>query len=284
MKHRFKILAAVTLGVGAASSSAHIGYTGRDFGTLVNGSQVTIASQAVTGNFGWADAADATLVFDASLGDTTGTAGVDNLYLGDSHKARAFRLHLDSALTVSFTAAAHATATSSSIGGLLPGFTVYQGLAAVAPYTAPQSGADHDGSAASMAWRTSWAQSNVGVGLDYTATQGSWNAKGDWQLGGDGDPAGVAGALSSFHFVGYAVDTDRDGVATGKFLLGPGDYSLFVGGSDITNKGSLNFNRAYGLSMTVSAVPEPQSWLLMLLGVPLLAWRRQRARGLPSPT
>lgn len=276
MIRTLKTAIALHLCLGAATSFAHISYTGRDLGTLVNGGSATIANQAVSGNFGWADAADSALSFDTGLGDTTGVAGVDNLYLGDSHKARAFRLHLDSTLTVTFTAAANASATGSSIGGLLPGFSVYQGLAAVAPFAAGVTSPDHDFSVASVAWRGSWAQALLGSGFDATATQGSWNAKGDWKIGGDGDPAGVAAALSSFRFVGFAEDSDKSGVATGSFLLGAGDYTVFVGGNDIANKGSLNFSKAYGLSLSVSAVPEPQSWMLLLLGAPLLAWRRRR--------
>lgn len=268
MQFTTKTTIAIALSLGAASSFAHINYTNRDFGTLDNGDNVTIANMAITGNYGWADAADSALSLNAALGDQTGIAGVDNLKLGDTHKARAFRLHLDSTLTVTFTAAAKADATPTSIGGLLPGFSVYQGLAAIAPFAPPVTSADHDFSVASTAWR----DTNFGAGN----TQGSWNAKGDFKIGGDGDPAGVDGALTSFHFIGYAEDADNNGVATGSFLLGPGDYTVFVSGNDITNKGSANFSKAYGLSLSVSAVPEPQTWLLMLLGAPLLARRLRR--------
>jgi hypothetical protein len=278
---------ALALSALAASSHAHIGYNNRNFGNIVNGSSVTIQNQAVPSNYGWIDAADTALAFDAnlatvrSLGLAAGAdideipvgLGVDNLYLGDSHKGRAFRLHLDSTLTVSFSAMAKANATASSIGGLLPGFSVYKGLAAVSPFTPPQTSADYDFSAISQAWRTGWAQANVGPTFDLGATQGNWNALGDWKTGGDND-----NALSEFQFVGYGMDSDRDGDASLSLLLGPGDYTVYVGGIDIANKGTPEALKGYGLSLTVSAVPEPHAALLMLLGLPLLALRRLAAR------
>jgi hypothetical protein len=280
-----KTTLAIALSLGAASSFAHISYSGRNFGNVVNGTNATIANQAVGSNYGWADASDMSLAFDAnlatmrSLGLAAGAdideipvgLGVDNLYMGDSHKGRAFRLHLDSTLTVTFSAMAKANATASSIGGLLPGFSVYKGLASVAPHAAPQTSADYDYSVASQAWRTSWAQANVGAAFDLGATQGNWNALGDWQTGGDND-----NALSSFMYVGSAYDSDMDGDASTTLRLGPGDYTVYVGGAEITNKGTANAVRSYGLSLNVSAVPEPQTWLLMLLGAPLLARRLRR--------
>lgn len=266
--------AALLLLLAAGSASAHVTYGNRNFGTLVHGSQATIANQTVSGNYGWADAADSSLQLDPSLGSSSDR---DNLALGDAHKGRAFRLHLDQTLTLSFTAVAQANATATSLGGLLPGFSVYRGLFATSPYAAPQTSADHDGSAASLAWRSSWAQQHLGAAYGHSATQGSWNALGDWKIGGDGDPAGDAAALSSLSFVGHGRDADRDGVATLSLLLGPGDYTVFVGGDDITNKSSLTASSAYGLSLSVSAVPEPNAAWLMLIGLPLVQRLRRRA-------
>lgn len=281
---------AVSLLAVAGSSFAHISYTGRNLGTLVNGSNVTIANQAITSNYGWIDAADTALQFDPNLATMRDLAlaaganvdeipvgfGVDNLYLGDNHKSRAFRLHLDSALTVTFTAMAKANATASSIGGLLPGFSVYKGLAAVAPFTAPQTSADYDFSDASQAWRASFAQTAAGAGFGTGATQGSWNALGDFYIGGDGEPVGNLAVLTHFQYVGHGMDADHDGDASTTLALGPGDYTVFVGGVDLANKGSANAIKGYGLSLNVSAVPEPSTWLLMLAGVPLLARRLRR--------
>lgn len=268
------LLLATLLTLATTASQAHMSYGNRNLGTLLNGSQITLANQTVTSNYGWADAADHSLVFDPSLGSQT---RVDNLALGDAHKGRAFRLHLDQTLSLSFTAAAQANATATSLGGLLPGFSVYRGLFATSPYAAPQTSADYDSAAASLAWRSAWAQSQLGAQYDHSATQGSWNALGDWKMGGDGDPVGQASALSSLSFMGYGRDLDRDGRASLTLTLGPGDYTVLVGGDDIASKGSATANSAYGLSLSVSAVPEPASALLLLLGLPLVAGLRRRA-------
>lgn len=251
----------------ATAAQAHLSYSGRNLGafTGTEDASATIANQAITGNFGWADAADANL--------------------GDSHKARAFRFSLASDSWVSITATANATATASSIGGLLPGFSLYSGLAAISPFSGTQTSADHDGATASLAWRTGWAQANLGSGLDHAATDGSWNSKGDWKIGGDGDVAGVDAELSSFVFKGFAFDENTDGTATGSFLLAAGNYTVMVGGSDLANKGSADAGKAYGLSLTLNVgpsltpVPEPASAALVGLGLGALFLRARRRNG-----
>lgn len=249
----------------APSAMAHIGYTGRNFGSF-NGLDVaslSITNQAVTGNFGWMDAADASL--------------------GDSHKGRAFRFTLTGDAWVSLTVQANPSATATSIGGLFPGVSVYSGLAATAPFPPTQTtlaaSADHDDSEASLSWRTAYAQSQLGANLDWNATDGSWNATGDWRIGGDGDLPGDFTQLSSFQYRLSASDDDRDGFVRLQGALGAGDYTVFVGGVDIANKTSVDAGKAYGMSVTlnVSPVPEPSTWALGGLGVLALAWARNRS-------
>ena len=275
---RSTALAAALLAT-ASSSFAHISYgAARDFGTIVSGSNVTLATQTVTSNYGWADAADTNLVFNSTLATTprldestfvSGT-GTDDLVLGDSHKGRAFRLHLDSALTVTITGSARASS------GLTPGFSVYQGLAAIAPFAAGVTSADHDFAVASQAWRTTFAQSTLGASYDHLATQGSWDANGNWCIGGDGDPAGVASALSCFAYVGSASTTVANGSATGSFALAAGDYTVFVGGNDLSAKSLADSTKTYALSLNVVAVPEPQTYALMLAGLGLIGAAKRR--------
>ncbi len=225
-------------------AQAHITYSGRDFGAYsgLTNATATITNQTVTGNYGWADAAD----------------GI----LGDSHRGRAFRFHLDNAAYVNVTVAANPNATTNSLGGFTPAFSVYSGLAAVAPYAASQTtnapGPDHDFGEASVAWRISWVQQNLNpAATDETATDGSWNAIGDWKIGGDGDLPGDFSQLSSFVYKGSAASTTSGGSLTGSLALPAGDYTVFVGGNDIANKTSNTALSPHGIAVTLSVSSTP---------------------------
>jgi hypothetical protein len=237
------LAAAVWLAAGD-KVEAHVTYTGRDFGSfsgLTNGT-VTMTNQTVTGNYGWADAAD----------------GI----LGDSHRGRAFRFHLDNPALVTLTVSANPNATTNSLAGLTPAFSVYAGLAGIAPFPPSQTtnaaSADHDGSESSVAWRTWWVQQNIDTNAtSEVPTDGSWNALGDWKIGGDGDLPGDFLQLSSFTYKGSSASTNSGGTASRSITLLAGDYTVFVGGNDIANKTSGTALSPYGLSATFSVTPAP---------------------------
>jgi hypothetical protein len=253
--------AALFLGA-LSTASAHIGYTGRDFGTY-SGTDLTstITNQRVSGEHGWADATDANL--------------------GDTHKTRAFRFSLttNAWVTLSFQGLAYSTTstngTTTSFSALaLPAFSLYRGVAAAST---------HDFSHISIAWRDATYGTN--------ATEGSLNALGDWKIGSD---AGTTFAdLSSFTYIGNAADGssanygtpaasltladgtvvpngtingdgNADGVVTGSFYLSAGDYSVFVGGA---NYAGVNTNTSYGIQGTFTGVPEPSTWALLAVSL-----------------
>jgi hypothetical protein len=251
--------AALFLGA-LSTASAHIGYTGRNFGTY-SGTDLTstIINQRVSGEHGWADATDANL--------------------GDTHKTRAFRFSLTSNawVTLSFQGLAYTSGGSSFTALALPAFSLYRGVAAAST---------HDFSAISTAWRDATYGTN--------ATEGSLNALGDWKIGSD---AGTTFAdLSSFTYIGNAADgssanygtpapsltlTDgsnvpngtingdgnADGVVSGSFYLSAGDYSVFVGGA---NYAGVNTNTSYGIQGTFTAVPEPSTWALLTVSLAMV--------------
>ncbi|TAK95145.1 MAG: PEP-CTERM sorting domain-containing protein [Aquabacterium sp.] len=256
----------ILLALSAASLSlpvlAHVSYTGRDLGTYdgLSTAGATITNQATTGNYGWADAADADW--------------------GDSHKGKWFKFTLTGDALVTLTVSANAGATSTSIGGLLPGFSVYQGIAptSVDPGNAAVSYLSYDTSTASTAYKAS---------LPFPV-EGVWNAVGDFQIGND------FGAINTLSFKGYAVDGVGavqggtgdgllDGITSKTFALSAGTYSLIVGGADYDAQLASNPNlaAAYGMSVgiQVSSVPEPATLSLYALGLAgLLIGARRRSQ------
>jgi hypothetical protein len=231
---------------------AHIGYTGRNFGTFSGGeAPVSILNQTVSGAFGWAD-------------------GTDEDF-GDSHRLRAYRFNLayDATITVEVAATSNGGAL---LGDLLPGLSIYGGLAHT-----PPSSLDHDTAAVSMLWLST---------LPGVAKEGVFRALGDWRVGND-DGLTLAD-LSSFSFMGYAVDGTAanfgaapglvgdgtaDGFLRGTFHLPAGDYSLFVGGADYAAQiPGETTNR--GVDVTLTVVPEPASAALAFLAAALTLTRR----------
>ena len=261
----------LALFLGALSTaSAHIGYSGRNFGTY-SGTDITstITNQRVTSDYGWADATDANL--------------------GDTHKTRAFRFSLttNAWVTLSFQGLAYTSGGFSFSALALPAFSLYRGVAAAST---------HDFSPISSAWRDATYGTN--------ATEGSLNALGDWKIGSD---AGTTFAdLSSFTYIGNAADgssanygtpapslmlTDgsnvpnaaingdgnADGFVTGAFYLAAGDYSVFVGGANYSGTAT---NTSYGIQGSFTAVPEPSTWALLavslLMGGLVIRTKRKR--------
>lgn len=253
MKKTFRHVFLLT-GILSLPAMAHVGYSGRNFGTFGDASGMsTISGQGVTGNYGWIDGTDADY--------------------GDAHKTLAYRFTLldPTNVTLTFQQATsqvtdHSGNVSTSLLGLTPGFSLYQGLAHIAPMRA-----DYDSSDISKANRPDYAE-------------GSFRALNDWNIGNDPDPAdAVPASLSFFKYIGSAYDGTgfgSDGQADGKvshtFLnLAAGDYSVFVGGSDYSAQDITNPNllSKYGVTGTLVAgvVPEPEEYSMLLAGLGLMA-------------
>lgn len=267
-----------------STASAHISYTGRNFGSFIgdgSDSQVTLGSNAVTGNYGWASGTDANQ--------------------GDTHKLRAYTFTLQNSAFVTLTFQGY---TYGSVSNALanPGFSLYSGLAHVAP-----AALDHDASAISTAYN----DAILGAGN----WDGSFNALGNWKIGSD---AGSTYAdLSSFTYIGNAADGTSsiygsspatfgysldasgnvisspndsihgdgvaDGIVSGTWTLGAGSYSVFVGNDQYfgTNNAGANTTATYGVqgSISVAAVPEPSTWALFGLSLAVLDCLMKRRIG-----
>lgn len=230
-------------------ATAHIVYTGHDFGVFDSPSTVTLSNQAVRGNSGW----------------------IDGVGYGDSHHVLPFRFTLSGSADVTLTfkgldpfefqpSYPPGAEPVTTLGGFQPGFSLYSGLT----HTPPQL-ADHDSSPISIANRPA-------------GTAGSFYALGDWAIGNENDE------LSFLTYIGHAYDGVTvngiagadgllDGVVSLAFTgLAAGDYSVFVGGANTLAAG-LDY---FGLSGTLTidsisqAVPEPGTRSILLLGLALL--------------
>jgi hypothetical protein len=272
---------AAALCAAATPLSAHISYTGRDFGVFTPGgstSPVTIGRNIVSSDFGWADGTDADF--------------------GDSHKLLPFRFTLLS--TGLITLQVQGTSFRSGILNIAamanPGFSIFKGIAHLPPLAE-----DHDFSGISSAY------------MNETYGSGKWegcfNALGDWSIGNDPDEdTYTPAALSVFSYRGNAADGTSanygtgatviprangttqtnatingdgvaDGVVTGTFALDAGDYTILVGGATYGGISTSSFG--FNTTLSVMAIPEPSTYALMALGTMVLAatYRRRMARG-----
>ncbi|MXS85492.1 PEP-CTERM sorting domain-containing protein [Nitrosomonas sp. HPC101] len=230
-------------------ATAHIVYTGHDFGVFNNPSTVTLSNQAVKGNSGW----------------------INGVGYGDSHHLLPFRFTLSGSADVTLTfkgldpfefqpSYPPGAEPVTTLAEFQPGFSLYSGLTHTPPHLA-----DYDSSVISIANRPD-------------GSAGSFNALGDWKIGNDD------GELSFLTYIGHVYDgvtgssiAGADGLLDGLVSLSfaglaAGDYSIFVGGANALAAG-LDY---FGLSGTLTvdsisqSVSEPGTHSIMLLGLVLL--------------
>lgn len=250
-----------------SSLKAHISYsagTTRDLGTFsVTGLESAVTkSNTVKSNFGWSSGTDANL--------------------GDTHMLRGLRFTLLNSGLVTINVEGLAVGSNTALSN--PGFSLYKGLAHVAP-----AQLDHDTSDIS----TDYNNATYGAGN----WQGSFNALGDWKIGNDADDLTPA-SLSSFTYVGNAADGtsalfgtapgingdgNADGTLSRSFALSAGDYSIFVGGAEYfgssnTGPGVVSgSNFAFNTTLSVAVIPEPSTYALMVLGAVFFTRRLVRS-------
>lgn len=264
MKTKYKIVASMAIFTffNAAQAFAHISYTGRDFGSYTGGdvfeTKAPISISNISSDFGWAAATDANF--------------------GDSHRTRAFRFNLVSPGTMMLTVQGGV--------GLLPGVSLYSGLAHLSP-----NAAAHDSASLSQSYLS---------GLAGPTKVGAFYALDDWAIGNDpvyntpNDPlSGVAidASLRYFDYIGNIADgtsanfgsaagINGDGIADGyistTFSLAAGDYSFFLGGANLASETPGPTWSPYSATVSLAAIPEPSGSLLMGVAGLRLALRRRR--------
>jgi hypothetical protein len=265
---------AAALCAAATPLSAHISYTGRDFGVFTPGgstSPVTISKNSISSNYGWADGTDADF--------------------GDSHKLLPFRFTLLS--TGLITLQVQGTSFRSGILNIAamanPGFSIFKGIAHLPPLAE-----DHDTSGIS----SSYMDDTYGAGK----WEGCFNALGDWKMGSD--DGSQYSDLSSFIYAGNAADGTSanygtgatviprangttqtndlirgdglaDGSVTGIFALDAGDYTILVGGATYSGASTASFG--FNATLSVAVIPEPSTYALFGIGALIMlgAYRRR---------
>ncbi len=254
---------ALLLLLGAVSASAHLSYSGRNFGTFsgIEPLPVTISGQSAPTNWGWADGADEDF--------------------GHTHRLRFYRFTLQNTATVTISV------TSMDATTMLPGFSIYSGLAHTSPL-------DYD----------------TTLTFQYLATlpgktkEGAFNALATWKMGNDASQS--YSDFSTFSYMGNAADGTpanyglaagingdglADGFVSGTFVLPAGNYTLAVGGANYAGQGTgapttegANEGAdgsAVLMDVRVAAVPEPAAIALLASGMLALGGVRRR-RTMPS--
>jgi MYXO-CTERM domain-containing protein len=292
IRDRFRVSApgiSALLGLGmllatAEPAHAHVSYTSRIFGTWDNSG----GSWSVTGNSGTV-ADGAVTISGTNISSDGGWAWATDADWGDSHRARAFRFTLNQTgrVTLDVTGGGTGSVAYSGTGTrLLPAFSVFSGTAVASA---------HDGATVTRNFLTTTFGTSAGFGIDGSGKVGAFNALGNWSIGND------SGALGSLAYVGHVADGTStnfgnapgvlgdglaDGFASGTFDLGPGTYSIFIGGANY-GAGSAGYGvdmgpftgYGYTASLTVAPVPEPSTWALAAIGVAgAAAWRGRRRR------
>jgi hypothetical protein len=253
------------------SAEAHTTYGGnaRNLGVNVPGAITgatyatpyfkTITNQLVTSDHGWAH----------------GTRP----QFGDAHAIRAFRFTLAEAGRATINVTADASRGTSGGIPIIPAFSLYSGLLSTVT-----GFADYDTAPITLAWLESLG------GIQPRA--GALNSLGDWKMGNDSSVADINGdfnfsELSSLTYIGNAADGSSanfgsaagiqgdglaDGSITQSFLLGPGSYTVIIGGADINGVSTSTF----GINASLTVVPEPSALLLSAASC-LLLLKRKRA-------
>ncbi|THI88256.1 MAG: hypothetical protein CAF41_006040 [Nitrospira sp. CG24A] len=285
------LVGAVGLFLSVGQATAHVNYGSSLYSdssiidpvTGVNGTGILNATpdRTVSSNAGW-------------------LAGQDNTTWANSHDNRFLYFNLAQASTIDFTI----TGTNTNGNGLLnPGFSIFSNIAPAAA---------HDGStipASFLATQTGFADwsSFVGTNAAITAAGGDSTQTDHWGLYRSNadftmsnDTGVTAGTVKTLTYTGLSESNASGNSVSGNYTLGPGVYSLVVGGANATDLAALlsdaqasnsgatpgaaatayandRLARTFNIAFNVTPVPLPAAvWLFGSGVVGVIAFARRR--------
>jgi hypothetical protein len=296
------LTAALAALVTAHNASAHIGFSGsRNFDTLVLGVPETSSDRTVGSAYGWADGTDSNFgdshretFFRFVLSDTTDVTV--SVARRDGTQTGAAGVFLPGFSLYRIGTGTMPASTHDGAAASVAYLTANFGTAGVAEsfidsntdtfWTPGESFTDANGNGV---WDS--------AGLGNSGKEGSFNALGDWQIFNDG------GQVGDFRYVGHAADGSAgnyglvsgingdglaDGFVTGSFTgLIAGEYFIAVGGANYGDQSNLKNSGqygtvgvtfpTYGITVSVTAIPEPSS-AVVLAGLGALGFAALRRR------
>jgi hypothetical protein len=232
MKNRLSValstlfVALITAGIQVGPAAAHVGYTqlyadptavNPLTGALGSGSPAFPLASTASSNAGW-------------------VAGQDSTTWANSHDNRFFYFNLGSTMDIDFTI----TGTNTNGNGILnPGYSIFQGTVPVASH---DGAVQNDAYLAAQTGFASWspfAAANTNIvnagGTITTAHWGQYRSNADVTMSKDAAAPGyptVQGQVSTMSFTGLSGSNASGNTISGHYTLGPGLYSLVVGGAN----------------------------------------------------
>lgn len=225
--------------------------------------------------------------------------GQDPILWGNSHDNRFLYFNLASTSTIDFTI----TSTNTNGNGVLnPGYSIFQGVAPNAAHDGAIVPTSYIAAQTGFAKISPFAAANAAItaagGNITTAHWGQYRSNADFTMAND------SSVVSTLQYLGLSGSSASGNSVTGHFTLGPGIYSLIVGGANpfslaallehaiatngdyLTSSAALTaynadrLSRTFNIQFAVSAVPVPAAIYLFgtgLAGIVAFARRREVA-------
>lgn len=299
------LLGAVGLFLSAGQASAHVSYGNSLFSdsSLIDPVRPLLAGDIPQYGTGIVNATP-----NRTVSSNAGwIAGQDPNTWGNSHDNRFLYFNLAQASTIDFTI----TGTNTNGNGVLnPGYSIFQGVAINAVHDGALNPSSYIGAQTGFASWSPFASANSAItangGTLTTQHWGQYRSNADFTMANDGSAATATNAARpptayTLTYTGLSGSNATGNVITGHYDLGPGIYSLVVGGAnpndlatllaaaqatggdyttarpELTAYNNARLARTFNIAFSVNPVPLPAAaWLFGsgLASVIALARRR----------